>query len=183
MHGWSVNKTASRHNSSGDWRYRVSKSLEQTKAGLCVKTTKSEKPRLISLPVSAMQMLRDHRSRQAENRRPFGSDYRDDLNLVFTTPEGGYLKPDSVTAKVCLLASKAGLKGASLHTLRHSHGSQLLSAGVSLPAVSKRLGHSSVYVTATVYSHALSKDETAAAEVWDATVQKSIDAAQRAKIS
>jgi tetratricopeptide (TPR) repeat protein len=54
---------------------------------------------------------------------------------------------------------------------------------VALPTVSKRLGHSSVYVTATVYSHALSKDETAAAEVWDATVQSSIDAAQRSKIS
>ena len=78
-----------------------------------------------------------------------------------------------MTAKVCLLAKKAGLNGSSLHTLRHSHGSQLLSAGVPLPAVSKRLGHSSVFVTATVYSHALSKDETAAAEVWDATVQKS----------
>ena len=67
--------------------------------------------------------------------------------------------------------------------MRHSHGSQLLSNGVALPTVSKRLGHSSVYVTATVYSHALSKDETAAADVWDATVQKSIDAAKIAKIS
>jgi integrase len=128
-------------------------------------------------------MLRQHRSHQAENRRLFGSDYRDDLNLVFATPEGDHLKPDTMTSKISRLAAKVGLKGAGLHTLRHSHGSQLLSAGVALPAVSKRLGHSSVYVTATVYSHALSKDETAAADVWDATVQKSIDAAKLAKIS
>lgn len=162
---------------------RVSKSLEQTKAGLRVKPTKSEKPRAISLPGSAIEMLREHRNCQSENRRLFGSDYRDDLNLIFATPTGDHLKPDSMTAKVCLLAGKIGLKGASLHTLRHSHGSQLLSAGVTLPTVSKRLGHSSVYVTATVYSHALSKDETAAADIWDATVQTSIDAAQREKIS
>ena len=161
---------------------RVSKSLEQTKEGLRVKPTKTEKPREISLPRSAIEVLRTHRGKQAENRRLFGPDYRDDLNLVFATPEGDYLKPDTLTAKVCLLATKAGLKGASLHTLRHSHGSQLLANGVPLPVVSKRLGHSSVYVTAMIYSHALSKDELAAADIWDTSVQKSIDAA-RSKIS
>lgn len=152
----------------------MSKSLEQTKAGLRVKGTKTEKPREIPLPKSTIEVLRVHRGNQAENRRLFGPDYRDDLNLVFATPDGNYLKPDSITAKVCLLAKKAGLKGASLHTLRHSHGSHLLANGVSLPVVSKRLGHSSVYVTATIYSHALSNDEVAAAEVWDTAVQAKI---------
>jgi integrase len=38
---------------------------------------------------------------------------------------------------------------------------------VPLPTVSKRLGHSSVSVTASIYSHAFSKDELAAAEAWD----------------
>ena len=78
---------------------RISKSLEQTKEGLRVKPTKNEKPRSISLPGSAIDMLRGHRSNQAENRRLFGRDYHDDLNLVFSTPDGDYLKPDSVTAK------------------------------------------------------------------------------------
>lgn len=153
---------------------RVSKSLEQTKEGLRVKSTKTEKPREISLGKSAIEALREHRGQQAENRRLYGPDYRDDLNLVFATLEGDYLKPDSVTAKVCLLAKKAGMKGVSLHTLRHSHGSQLLSKGVPLRAVSKRLGHSSVYVTATVYAHALSKDEAAAGDAWDDAVSSKI---------
>jgi integrase len=153
---------------------RVSKSLEQTKEGLRVKPTKTEKPREISLSKSAIEVLRNLRSQQAENRRLFGPDYRDDLNLVFCDPQGDYLKPDTLTAKVCLLASKAGLKGVGLHTLRHSHGSQLLSAGVPLPTVSKRLGHSSVYVTATVYSHALSQDERAAGDAWEDAVKTKI---------
>lgn len=161
----------------------VSKSLEQTKKGLRLKPTKNGKPRSIPLPGYSIAMLREHRSQQSENRRLFACDYRDDLNLVFATPEGDYLKPDSLTAKVSLIAQKIGLKGTGLHSLRHSHGSQLLSNGVPLPAVSKRLGHSSVYVTAMVYSHALSKDETLAADIWDAKIQKSIDAAKVAKIS
>jgi len=53
---------------------RISKSLEQTKQGLRVKPTKNEKPREIALPKSAIEVLRQHRSKQSENRRLFGPD-------------------------------------------------------------------------------------------------------------
>jgi integrase len=43
---------------------------------------------------------------------------------------------------------------------------------VPLPAVSKRLGHSNIYVTATVYAHALPNDESAAAEKWEAAMNR-----------
>jgi integrase len=43
-----------------------------------------------------------------------------------------------------------------------------------LPTVSKLLGHSSVYVTATVYSDSLSEDEKEAADIWDRAVQPQI---------
>ena len=102
---------------------------------------------------------------------------------MFCSPEGNYLKPDSVSSKCSLIAKKAGLKSVSLHTLRHSHGSLLLSAGVPLPTVSKRLGHSSPHVTAMVYSHALPRDEEAAAEIWDSAFQKIVAADLKAKIS
>jgi len=161
----------------------ISKSLEQTKAGLRVKLTKNEEPRLLSLPASVVPVLQTLRESQNENRRMFGPDYRTDLNLVFCDPQGNHLKPDSVTSKACLIAQKAGLKNTSLHTLRHSHGSQLLSAGVSLPTVSKRLGHSSVDVTATVYSHALAKDEQAAADLWDSSVHAAIERESKGKVS
>jgi integrase len=150
---------------------KVSKSLEQASGELRVKTTKSKKTRVISLPQSIIVMLRDLRARQANNRLLHGPNYRDDLNLVFGGPDGSFLRPESVTARICKLAARAGLRGNSLHTLRHSHGSHLLSQGVPLPAVSKRLGHSSVFVTATVYSHALSADEKSAGAAWDKAVK------------
>jgi Phage integrase family len=78
------------------------------------------------------------------------------LNLIFANPDGTPLKPDSVSASVSLLCGCLGLpKGTSLHTRRHSHGSTLLADGVDLATVSERLGHSSVRVTADIYSHAL----------------------------
>jgi len=76
------------------------------------------------------------------------------------------------------LASKAGLKGVGLHSLRHSHASQLLSDGVPLPTVSKRLGHSSVNITAQIYSHAFRQDEIDAASTWEATMGKVLTGSQ-----
>ena len=58
-------------------------------------------------------------------------------------------------------------KGASLHTLRHTHGSHLLAAGVPLTDVSKRLGHVNPHVTATVYAHALAGRDDLAATAWE----------------
>ncbi len=150
----------------------ISKSLEQTRQGLRVKPPKNDRSRTLPLPALAVEALREHRAQQDDWRRAFGGDYLADLNLVFSTPDGNYLKPDTVSAKGSALARKLGLKGVSLHTLRHSHGSQLLSAGVPLPAVSKRLGHSSTHVTASVYAHAMPQDELAAAEVWDTMMRR-----------
>jgi integrase len=163
----------------------ISKSLEQTKAGLRVKPTKTERSRQISIPRSAIEILKAIKTRQEHNRCMFGADYRGDLDLVFCGPDGNHLKPDSVSSKCSLIAKNAGLKSVSLHTLRHSHGSLLLSAGVPLPTVSKRLGHSSPHVTAMVYSHALPKDEEAAAEIWDSAFRKTeaVVDANEAKVS
>jgi integrase len=80
------------------------------------------------------------------------------------------LKPDSISSAVSALFKRLKIpkpKGASLHLLRHSHGSHLLAAGMELPAVSERLGHSSVVVTATVYSHRVSGRDKEAAIKWD----------------
>ena len=145
----------------------IRKSLEQTKHGLRVKETKGRKIRRLNLPDASVQLLRVLKGRQAETRRMFGFDYRVDLDLVFCHPDGNYIRPDVVTKAAPRIAKKAGLAGVSLHTIRHSHGSQLLSLGVPLPTVSKRLGHANVHVTATVYSHALPDDEVAAAQIWN----------------
>lgn len=47
----------------------------------------------------------------------------------------------------------------SAHALRHAHASALLADGWDLPAVSRRLGHGSVAITATTYAHLLDDAE------------------------
>jgi integrase len=50
------------------------------------------------------------------------------------------------------------------HDLRHEHLTYLMEAGVPLPAIAQRVGHSSVAVTGDTYSHVRRevRDDTAA---------------------
>jgi integrase len=150
-----------------DGRATFARSLTQTKQGLKFKGTKSERPRVVKLPESALTVLELHRRRQDEFRRQFGPDYQVG-DLIFAHPDGSPLKPDSVSSTVSLLFRRLKLpKGASLHSLRHTHTSHLLADGVPLPVVSARLGHSSVRVTAEIYSHMIHGQDDEAALRWD----------------
>jgi len=147
----------------------ITRSLTQTKGGLEFKVPKTEDSvRPVSLPTSTLAALDQHRQKQATIRVQFGPDYRADLDLIFANPNGTPLKPNSISSTVSLLFRKLQQpKGASLHSLRHTHASLLLADGVDLATVSERLGHSSVRVTADVYSHAIRGRDQDAARRWD----------------
>jgi integrase len=146
----------------------ITRSLTQTKQVLEFKCPKNERPRVVKVPESTLASLEAHRKRQDEFRPQFGPDYRADLDLIFANPDGTPLKPDSISAAVSLLFRRLKLpKGASLHSLRHTHTSHLLADGVPLPVVSARLGHSSVRVTAEIYAHMIHGQDDEAARRWD----------------
>jgi integrase len=74
---------------------------------------------------------------------------------------------------VSRLCRRLGLpKGASLHTVRHSHASLLLEGGAGLATISERMGHLSVRTTADIYSHAIRGKDHAAALSWDDIMQR-----------
>ena len=157
----------------------VSKSLEQTKAGLRVKSTKSEDPRELGVPDWAIEVLNEHRAEQNRDRTLFGADYVDN-NLIFCQPGGQYYSPDCLGARVVELMRDSGLQGVTLHSLRHSHASILLSNGVPAAVVSQRLGHADQNITLSIYSHALPADARAAAKVWNDSMADVISSARRA---
>jgi integrase len=151
-----------------DGRAMIARSLTQTRALLEFKCTKTEEPRPVSLPVSAIAALNAHRKVQDAFRRQYGPEYRADLDLIFANPDGSPFKPDSISAAVSLLFRRLKLpKGASLHSLRHTHTSHLLASGVPLPAVSARLGHGSIRTTQEIYSHMIHGQDDEAARKWE----------------
>ena len=146
---------------------QVSKSLEQTRVGgLRVKTPKSGESRQLGVPEWALGVLKQHRAEQQRDRAMFAADYAGH-NLIFCQPNGQYYSPDRVGARVVELMQSVGLKGVSLHSLRHSHASILLSKGVPAAVVAQRLGHADQNITLSIYSHALPADSRAAAKIWN----------------
>jgi integrase len=144
----------------------ISKSLEQTRAaGLRLKSTKSGETRRVGIDDFALEVLREHHGQQQHDRAAFGSGYQDQ-GLVFCKPGGQYYSPMQVGGRVKEALLKAGLPGFSLHSLRHSHASVLLSVGTPLPVVSERLGHADQNITLSVYSHSLPTDHKAASKAW-----------------
>jgi len=67
------------------------------------------------------------------------------------------------------------------HDLRHSHATQLLSAGVHPKVAQERLGHSSISTTLDIYSHVSETMQEDAAVKLDTAFRSAINAAARIK--
>jgi site-specific recombinase XerD len=145
---------------------------------------------VVKIPEDTLVKLEAHRKRQDEFRVQFGGDYAADKvahqennnlvsgpekDLIFANPDGTPLKPNSVSSTVSHLFKRLKIqkpKGVSLHLLRHTMASQMLDGGVPLPAVSARLGHSSIRTTAEIYSHAIHGSEDEAVRKWEEYQQR-----------
>ena len=146
----------------------VNQSLEQTKDGLRFKEPKSKRSRRrITLSPLTVEALRRHKVAQMKERMALGLG-RNDAGLVFTTLEGGTIKPNIFTKEFQRIAKRAKLAGVSFHTLRHTHITQLLRDGENVKVISERAGHSSVATTLDLYGHVLPGMQEAAALKVDA---------------
>lgn len=115
--------------------------------------------RLIDLPSASGIVLREWRSQQ-EAKMGRSATPED---LVFTTPTGAPVPPDSLTHAFIKLAKQNGFNGLRLHDLRHSHATLMLQQGIHPKIVQERLGHSSIQVTLDIYSHVAPGKQKAAA--------------------
>ncbi len=146
---------------------RVARQLQRMRdrSGLRFATPKGGKGRTISLPPRAVEALRAHRARQAEERLRAGSLYRDG-NLVFATQVGTPLEPSNIDRRSFKpLLREAGLPDVRFHDLRHTCATLLLSRGVNPKFVQELLGHADVGLTLNTYSHYIPSmgDQTALA--------------------
>ena len=133
--------------------------------------TAGSKDRLVDLDEQTVGTLLAHRLEQDERRAAWGSAWVDS-GLVFAREDGSGWHPDYVSAQFGRLIRTAGLRQVRLHDLRHGQASLMLAAGVPLAVVSKRLGHSSVSLTADTYSHLLEGVGRQAAEAASGLVKR-----------
>ena len=80
---------------------------------------------------------------------------------------GRPLYPGAVSKWFTAKCADLGLpRGCTFHTLRHTHATYLILAGVDMRTVQERLGHASVTTTLKLYTHVFPGRDAAAAEAF-----------------
>ena len=110
--------------------------------------------RYVTLPTETMQLLKQYKTWQAEERLRLG-EYYQDHGFIFSQDNGGPMHPDSVTDWMNKFSKRHGLPHINPHAFRHTMASMLYFNGVDSVSISKRLGHAQVSTTANIYAHVM----------------------------
>lgn len=155
----------------------ISKATSSAKSmnGQFIKDPKSKAgKRTISLPESCFDLLKRWKKEQAAAARALGTAWQGSADpesrYIFIQDDGKQMHLSTPTHKFreILTAYNAAasdqeqLPEIHLHDLRHTSASILISAGVDVATVSRRLGHSKISITLDTYTHALPDIDQAA---------------------
>jgi integrase len=133
---------------------RVSRQVQRMRegGGLVFSEPKNASRRTLELPQRAVEALRSHRKKQAEEKLR-AADYGD-LELVFATGKGTPVDAQNIINRFFKpLLKRAQLPDIRWHDLRHTYATLLLARGTHPTYVQKSLGHASVQLTLDRYSH------------------------------
>lgn len=130
---------------------------------------KSERSRRdIWLAPSAVEALRVHRLRQAEERLAAGSGWKNVSDLIFTNVEGEPLHPNTVRWVLAQGIATAGVPTFPFHSLRRFAATVVAATG-DMKAAQALMGHTSATLTSDVY-----------ASITDASMQRAANAMEAA---
>jgi integrase len=123
------------------------------RANLTIGEPKSRRSRRsLALFPETVEALREHRTRQLQERLRAGSRWKDQ-ELVFPNEFGDFLGVTLLTLNLDGILRRAGLPDVRFHDLRHSAATDWLKNGMHPKVASERLGHASVGITLDLYSH------------------------------
>ena len=124
------------------------------------KTKSSKRTVVITLGLAAI--LAEHKKVMKQRAEDLGETWSED-SLVFKNTRGKMVYSRNLQESLYKIYAKAGIDGATMHTLRHTYATRCFEAGVDIKAVSEQLGHKNVKTTYNIYVHLL--DDTKSREI------------------
>lgn len=163
----------------------INKSVVYTNKKVITKDPKNKSSnRIVKLPGTVMALIKELKIEQNEYRLSIGDQWINN-NLLFTQWNGVQMHPSTPyhTFKDILdkynrtvTDEQMKLPEITLHGLRHTSATLLISDNIDIRTVSARLGHSQTSTTMNIYAHALKeKDVTAANSLEEMLIRKTIN--------
>jgi integrase len=154
-------------------RARVVQTIQESPDGPIIVPPKTHRSRrIVLLPTFVAQSLKKHKASQAERRLACGAAWVDN-DLIVERGDGQPMLTRVLSRRFSTAARRAGLE-LTFHGLRHGHASLMLAAGVNLKVVSERLGHSTIGITADLYTHVAEEVHRQAANSLDSWWQAAL---------
>lgn len=123
--------------------------------------TKSSK-RTVMFTAGLAEVLAEHKETMKKRAEDMGEEWSED-SLVFLNTRGNMVYNRNLQESLYKIYKRAGIEGATMHTLRHTYATRCFEAGVDIKAVSEQLGHKDVKTTYNTYVHLL--EDTKAKEI------------------
>lgn len=118
-----------------------------------------------------IDLLKRYKKEQLEKQLKLGSKWVK-TNRIFTTDFGGNIHPDTPSKILKKIVKKYNLKYITFHGLRHTGISHMIERGFQAQIICRKVGHSSVQVTDTYYSHFFEDEFKQAANSMDDIFEK-----------
>ncbi|MCK9252513.1 MAG: site-specific integrase [Clostridiales bacterium] len=149
--------------------------------------------RMVSLSAGLIDQLRRYRTWQNEERLRAGDRWQwkehqtandegrdwSPVDWVFTGLDGYPLHPATTYHKIKDFLRENSHPDMTVHGLRHSNISLMLSQGVDLITAARRAGHAKPSTTANIYAHALRRPDEAAADKLDSLLNRKRQAVEQ----
>lgn len=140
----------------------VNKTLSQTKNGYKISSPKTKSSnRTIMIDDKTCMLLKRWQLRQKEF---FFQNRTHNKNIVFSTYEGNYSNRQALYMRSTRIAEFVGLPNIGTHGWRHTHASLLYEAGIPMKEAQEILGHATLEMTNTIYTHLSQKTKVKSVE-------------------
>ena len=133
------------------------------------KTTSSY--RTISIGESLVDLLKQHKKHQIEERLRYGQYYHES-NFVCTKENGSPVTPNTIKYQCDRIQKELGFPF-NFHSLRHTHATMLLENGANIKDIQARLGHSRIATTMDTYSHVTHKMQKQTVNIFERIMKES----------
>lgn len=151
-----------------DWEHNVI-SVRRTSnytasKGIYTDTTKTKKSqRSLKFPQSVMDLLREYKAEQDEERIKLGTKWQD-YDRLFVKWDGRPMNNNTPYFWLKEFCEENNFRFCDIHSLRHFYASALINEGVDAATVSGALGHSTITTTTSIYCQVFNQAQARAGD-------------------